>query len=60
MKMMGELGWEGQCGCCCGRDTNKQVRLKENIFWRKEYDAELQDDWEASNQALWLPPEEKS
>jgi hypothetical protein len=34
-------------------------RYEENQ-WRKEYDAELSDDWQESNQTLWLATEKES
>jgi hypothetical protein len=28
-KMLGRLGWHGQCDCCCGQDGKDQVRARE-------------------------------
>lgn len=50
MKMLGKLGWHGQCDCCCGKNGNKEIKRQEEIAWRREYemdDKEL-DDFAAS------------
>jgi hypothetical protein len=57
MRMIGKLGWWGQCSCC--NEPRRMKRYEENQ-WRKEYDAELSDDWQESNQTLWLATEKES
>lgn len=35
-RMVGSLGWHGQCACCCGADTKRQVKRQEDREWRRE------------------------
>lgn len=43
MKMIGKLGWHGQCACCCGKDGNQEIKRQEERQWRKEADDEIED-----------------
>jgi hypothetical protein len=33
-KMLGRLGWHGQCACCCGQDSKRQEKAREKR-WRR-------------------------
>lgn len=33
-KMVGRLGWHGQCSCCCGPDDPSTVKAQEKREWR--------------------------
>lgn len=35
-KMLGRLGWRGQCSCCNGPKDPKAIRAEEKRNWRKE------------------------
>lgn len=36
MKMLGRLGWRGQCSCCNGPKPKKSIRAEEKRHWRRE------------------------
>lgn len=56
MKMLGKLGWFGQCSCCNGP---RQIKHLEKRQWRKKYADEIIDAGSESDQALWVPPGRK-
>jgi hypothetical protein len=58
MKMLGRLGWRGQCGCCNGPRGKHSIKQEEARQWHKDVLDELADDREESSQTLWIPPEE--
>jgi hypothetical protein len=35
-KMLGKLGWRGQCSCCNGPKDKKAIRREEKRLWQKE------------------------
>lgn len=35
-RMMGRLGWHGQCACCCGNRGKESVRAQERVEVRRE------------------------
>ena len=43
-KLLGRLGWHGQCACCCGPDGKDTIRAQEDRAWRAEAFLELADD----------------
>lgn len=38
MKLLGRLGWRGQCSCCNGPQDRKAIRAEETRDWRREFD----------------------
>ena len=38
VKMLGRLGWRGQCSCCNGPRGKKAIRAEEKRHWRREVD----------------------
>jgi hypothetical protein len=36
-KMLGKLGWRGQCSCCNGPRGKDQIRSEEKRLWRREW-----------------------
>ncbi len=34
-KLLGRLGWHGQCSCCNGPKPRKSVRAEEKLAWRR-------------------------
>lgn len=40
MKMLGKLGWRGQCSCCNGPRSKKAIRAEEKRRWRAEGEPE--------------------
>jgi len=41
MRMLGKLGWHGQCSCCNGPRSKHQIKRKE----KKEWQNENRSDW---------------
>jgi hypothetical protein len=39
-KMLGRLGWRGQCACCNGPRYRKQIRAEERLGWLREAAAD--------------------
>lgn len=35
-KMLGRLGWRGQCSCCNGLKGKKAIRAEEKRRWRRD------------------------
>jgi hypothetical protein len=35
-KMLGRLGWRGQCSCCNGPRSKNQIRAEERLAWLRE------------------------
>ena len=42
-KLLGKLGWRGQCSCCNGPKDKKAIRHEEDRFWRREMEEEVND-----------------
>lgn len=40
MKMLGRLGWRGQCSCCNGPKDQKSIRAEEKRDWKREIQLE--------------------
>jgi hypothetical protein len=40
VKMLGRLGWRGQCSCCNGPKDKKAIRAEERLAWLREAAAE--------------------
>lgn len=36
MKLLGRLGWYGQCACCSGPASKRQIKRREARLWRKD------------------------
>jgi hypothetical protein len=36
MKMLGRLGWRGQCSCCNGPRSKRQLKAEEKRRWRSD------------------------
>lgn len=43
-KMLGRLGWYGQCACCNTNMDKSSLRLVEERQWRAELEMELSDE----------------
>jgi len=41
MKMLGKLGWHGQCSCCSGPSARETIKAQEERQWRAELEDEL-------------------
>lgn len=41
MKMLGKLGWHGQCSCCNGPRNKKDIKQQEARQWHKDVLEEL-------------------
>ena len=41
MKLLGRLGWHGQCACCCGPHGKKQIKREEERDWRREAEEDV-------------------
>jgi hypothetical protein len=39
VKLLGRLGWHGQCACCCGNDDKRAVKRQEDRAWRREFEV---------------------
>lgn len=39
-KLLGRLGWRGQCACCDGPKGKRQIKREEEAQWRAEYERE--------------------
>jgi hypothetical protein len=45
MKMLGRLGWFGQCSCCNGPRGKHEMKRLEERQWRRE--QATGEDWDA-------------
>lgn len=53
-KMMGRLGWRGQCSCCSSPRGHDQVRVYETAQWLRDYRDDLDSGWdEIMAEAMW-------
>lgn len=58
-RMLGRLGWHGQCACCNGPACDKRA---EDRAWRREWDREQDEQYRETWKAhMWesrhLPPD---